>query len=592
MENINYKCFRNDAKAKVTGQAKYTDDIKLPGMLYAVPVYSDYVHAKILNIDTSKAESYPGVEKVLTYKDVTGNNRFGQIIKDYRIFADDKIRFNGDVIAIVVASTKAIAIDASKLVVLEAEELEPVLDPELAMSSSILVHEEHGSNIINHHKVRRGDVTSGFSECDFIEEHIFKTQHIEHSYMEPESAICVPRADGVFEIYGSMQHPFSTRRFVANLLGVKLSDVEVIGVPMGGGFGGKDDTAAIVCARVALAAKLLNKPVKMTYKREWSFRESYKRHPYKVYYKVGFTKEGIIKAVETKIIADGGAYCSVTPWVTWRSTVQCCGPYQVENVKCDTYGVYTNNVFTGAMRGFGSPQMNLVIEQMIEIIAQRCGLNSIEVRRKNMVRQNSITITGQKLDEHVVSLEQVMDTVLTESDYFNKIKKCSFGRDEEEQYGIGLAISYRGMSLGAEGTDFCAAIINVQYDGSVILETGIHENGQGSESAMMIILAKELGIDISKIRYRRSSTSVIPDSGTTVASRGTLMGGGAVVIAANNLKKKISFIISPFLNAKEDELIFENNFIINKNNNEKISFDDAIKKNVFASGISKCTWNL
>ena len=189
--------------------------------------------------------------------------------------------------------------------------------------------------------------------------------------METEAAVCVPRStDGVIEVYGSMQHPFSTRRFVAACLGVALSEVEVIGTPMGGGFGGKDDTAAIVCARTALAAKLLNRPVKMVYRRDWSMRESYKRHPYRVHYKMGVTKAGRITAVQCRIVADGGAYCSVTPWVTWRSTVQCCGPYVVENVHCDTFGVYTNNVVTGAMRGFGSPQMNFVIEQMVEMAAR------------------------------------------------------------------------------------------------------------------------------------------------------------------------------------------------------------------------------
>ncbi|HOJ37027.1 MAG TPA: xanthine dehydrogenase family protein molybdopterin-binding subunit [Ignavibacteriales bacterium] len=569
---------RNDAYAKVTGRAKFTDDLKFHNMLHAIPVYSDYVHAKILKIDTSRAEKQPGVVKVLTYKDVLGSNRFGQIIKDYHIFADDKIRYNGDVIAVIVAETRQQAIDAASFIEIEVEELPKLLDPEIAIDSKILVHEEHGSNLINEHRVLTGDADKAFEECDYIIEHTFTTQHIEHSYLEPESAICIPRSDGVFEIRGSMQHPFSTRRFVANLLGVRLADVEVIGTFMGGGFGGKDDTAAIVCARAALAAKLTNRPVKITYAREWSFRESYKRHPYKVYYKMGITKEGIWKAAKIKIIADGGAYCSVTPWVTWRSTVQCCGPYVVENVNCLTLGVYTNNVFTGAMRGFGSPQMNFVVEQMVEIAAEKCGIDPIEFRRKNIVKQDSITITQQKLDKHIVSMEQVMDSVIKEINYFEKLQNCSYGKSEgDELYGIGLAISYRGMSLGAEGTDFCAAIVNVQADGSVVLETGMHENGQGLESAMILILSEQLGIDISRIRYRRSSTSVIPDSGTTVASRGTIVAGGAIVEAVKILKRKFMNVIAPILEATIDDVEFKDNYIYAKNG-KFISFDDAVKK--------------
>ncbi|HOP49851.1 MAG TPA: xanthine dehydrogenase family protein molybdopterin-binding subunit [Ignavibacteriales bacterium] len=578
MDEKNKKIVRNDAYVKVTGKAKFTDDLFFDNMLYGVPVYSDYVHARIINIDTTQAEKQPGVVKVITYKDVTGSNRFGQIVKDYHIFADDKIRFNGDVIALVVAETREQAIEATKFVRLEAEELPAILDPEEALENKILVHEEFGSNLINEHKIRTGDVEKGFAECDYIIEQVFTTQHIEHSYLEPEAAICIPRSDGVFEIRGSMQHPFSTRRFVANLLGVRLADVEVIGTYMGGGFGGKDDTAAIVCARAALAAKLTGRIVKITYTREWSICESYKRHPYKVYYKMGITKDGTWKAAKIKIIADGGAYCSVTPWVTWRSTVQCCGPYVVENVYTDTFGVYTNNVFTGAMRGFGSPQMNFIVEQMVEMAAEKCNMDPIQLRMKNMVKQNSITITQQKLDQHKVSMQEVMDAVIKEIDYFEKLKKCKYGNsDDEEMYGIGLAISYRGMSLGAEGTDFCAAIVNVQADGSVILETGVHENGQGLETAMMIILSEQLGIDIERIRYRRSSTSVIPDSGTTVASRGTIVGGGAIVVAVRELKKKFMKVLAPILEASIDDVEFKNNYIYAKNG-KFISFDGAVKK--------------
>jgi CO/xanthine dehydrogenase Mo-binding subunit len=578
MSKENPKAYRNDAYAKVTGRAKYTDDIKMPFMLYAVPVYSEYVYAEIISIDTSEAENFPEVVKVITHKDVPGTNKFGQIIKDFQIFANEKIFYNGDVIALIVAETKDIALAASKLIKLQAKELKPVLDPEEAMKPETeILHPENKSNIINEHKVRRGDTEKGFSNSEIIIDEVFRTQFVEHSYMEPEAAICYPGADGVFEIYGSMQHPYSTRRFVSALLGVRLSEVEIIGTPMGGGFGGKDDTAAIVCARAALAAKLTGRPVKISYTREWSIRESYKRHPYKVYYKMGLSKNGKIQAVQCRIIADGGAYCSVTPWVTWRSTVQCCGPYQVENVHCDTYGVYTNNPVTGAMRGFGSPQMNFVIESIMDIAAEKCNLSPVEIRKLNMVRQNSITITGQKLDNHKIAMDEVLETVLKEFDYEKKLKKCSHGKSEtDELYGAGLAMSYRGMSIGAEGADICAAMLNVQPDGSVILETGIHENGQGSESAMCKILSRELGITLGKIRYRRASTSVIPDSGTTVASRGTVMGGGAIADAVKELKAIFGKFVKNNLGWNSSDIKIENDIIYG--NNESISFDEIAKK--------------
>ena len=301
--------------------------------------------------------------------------------------------------------------------------------------------------------------------------------------MEPEVAVCIPRPDGVIEVRGSMQHPFSTRRFVAGLLGVPLSEIEIVGDPHGRRLRrqGRYRSAGVRTRRSGCTtyrtAGQDDVPPRLVHPRKLQASSvSCALH-------MGLTREGKITAVRCRIVADGGAYCSVTPWVTWRSTVQCCGPYDVPNVHCDTFGVYTNNPVTGAMRGFGSPQMNFVIDSMIEIAAERLGLPSLDIRRWNMVKQGSTTITGQKLDDHTVAMEQVLDAVVKEIGYEEKLKKSARGGgDAEEMYGIGLAISYRGVSLGAEGADFCAAMINVQADGSILIETGIHENGQGAES--------------------------------------------------------------------------------------------------------------
>jgi len=587
MINHKQKSWRNDAVAKVTGKAKFTDDFKIHNMLHAVPVYTDYVHAKVNKIYIDEAKAYPDVVDVLTAEDIPGSNRVGQIYKDYRIMADDKIRYNGDVVAIVVAENREAAIEASKLVTISAEELPTILDPITAMEpSSPLVHDEHGSNIISYHKVRHGNIEDGFEKSDIIIQKDFKTNFQEHAYLEPESAICFPHYDGVMFVYASTQHPFSTRRFTAAALGVKLTEVDVKSTPIGGGFGGKDDTISIIAARTAVAAQKLKRPVKMTYDREWSMRESYKRHPYRVSCKLGVTSTGMMKAMKMRIIADGGAYCSVSPWVTWRSTVQCCGPYIVDDVWCDTYAVYTNNIYTGAFRGFGSPQINFCIEQLVEIAAEKIGISSITMRQLNMVTQDCTTITGQKLNAHVVSMQQVFDAARKASDYDRKIGLCNFDKNEDnELYGIGLAMSYRGMSLGAEGTDFHSAIVNVQFDGSIYLHTGIHENGQGAESVMILILAKELGVNKERIRYNQPSTVNIPDGGTTVSSRGTLMGGGAVVIAANKLKLKIAEVLALKFDCSPDNICFKNEKIFDvKNKSSILSFDEAVQF-VFSSQV-------
>ena len=569
--------FRNDSLAKVTGRALYTDDLTMPGMLHAVPVYSPEPRAILKGIDSSAVLKMPGVKAVFTYKDIPGSVRFGQIIKDYPTLADERINSTGDVLALIVAETRDQAMAAIPLLKIDLEPLPAILDPEEAMKpEAAILHPDHGSNIKNYHCVRRGDMLAGEQDADLVIEQEFHTQRIEHSYMEPENSLCHLRPDGVMEVYGSMQHPFSTRRFVASTLGLELKDVEVKTIPMGGGFGGKDDTAALTCARAALCAWLLKVPVKMTLSREQSMRESYKRHPYKMQYRMGLKQDGKITFVKVRMVADGGAYCSVTPWVTWRSTVQCCGCYEVPNVECDVYGVYTNNVFCGAMRGFGSPQVNFAIEQLVEIAAGELGMDEIKFRRLNMVRQGSTTVTGQVLDTHVVSLQEVMDKVLDKIDYHNKRARCSFGDPAQDKwYGIGLAISYRGMSLGAEGVDLNSAVISVQPDGSILLETGIHENGQGSESAMILIASEELGIPVERIRYRLPSTSNIPDGGTTVASRGTIMGGGATVNAARQLKTTISEAVKKLLD--KEVVVFKDQGLYDASGALILDWNEAIR---------------
>ncbi|MDX9722097.1 MAG: xanthine dehydrogenase family protein molybdopterin-binding subunit [Myxococcota bacterium] len=594
--------FRNDAVAKVCGAAKYADDYTFPGMLHAAPVYGDEVHARILQLDTSRAAAAPGVVRVLTAADVPGHSHWGQLEHDLPIFASTHLRSHGDVVALVVATSREQAIAAAELVELRCEPLPAVTDLRQAFESNQgcagtdgnsartlgkhqshqqkLVYPEKGSNIANHHKLRHGDVDAAFAHCTHRLQRSFSTQAIEHAYMEPEAAVVVPRSDGVLEIFGSMQHPFSTRQFTAALLAVPLSEIEVYTIPVGGGFGGKDDTAAVVCARAALAAKLLQRPVKLTYLREWSMRESYKRHPYLLDYELGLSSDGRILAARIRMLADSGPYLSVTPFVTWRSIVHCCGPYVVPNVHCDVYGVYTNNIFSGAMRGFGSPQVNFAIEQLIEIAAQELDIEPLELRRRNMVHQDCITVTGQRLSGHTVSLSQALDSVLERIGYHEKRARCSYG-EGDELYGIGLAMCYRGMSLGSEGTDMCSAIINGQFDGSILLETGIHENGQGSESAMILALSEALGVRRERIRYRRGSTSSIPDSATTVASRGTLMGTSAVVCAAEKLKSQMAKTLAELLRCEPEQVEFRDDALWGGATEEgqarsKLSWDEAV----------------
>ncbi|MDC7239000.1 MAG: molybdopterin-dependent oxidoreductase, partial [Spirochaetales bacterium] len=391
----------------------------------------------------------------------------------------------------------------------------------------------------------------------------FETPLIEHAYIEPECGIALPREDGALEIYGSVQHPFSTRRFISAYLARPLASIIVHGHAVGGSFGGKDDTASVVCARAALAAVDLGRPVKLLYDRPWSMRESYKRNPYKMWYKAGFTKEGKLHSVISRTLSDSGAYTSTTPWSTWRSAVQNVGPYELNDIRADVYGVATNNIFTGAMRGFGSPQTNFAFEQIMDMAAEKLDIDPLEIRRINAVRDGSETITGQVLDDHTVSLVEVLDKAAGIIGYESRKSLNTRGVPGEDGKlrGIGLACSYRGCSLGAEGMDFCCATVNVQFDGSVLMDVSVFENGQGAPSAMMILASQMLGIPVEKIHYNASSTATIPDGGTTVASRGTLVGGGALKDAVDQLKKIIRDTLKKHLVDGDEDIEFRDDRI-------------------------------
>ncbi len=573
---------RNDGYGKVTGRARYADDFVFPGMVHCVPVYSDYVHALLRAVHTAAAEGAEGVAGVYTAADVPGDLTYGQIVRDYPILAGDRIRSSGDVIAVVAAETREEALRAAELVTVDAEELPAVFGPEEALADGApLLYPERETNLVVHHKIRKGNAREEIENCHLILEEEFTTGFFEHAYMEPEGAVCVPRDDGVLEIMGSLQFPSSTRKFVCAYLGLPFSEVEVVSHAVGGSFGGKDDTASAVCARAALAAYHLKRPAKIIYDREWSMRESYKRPSYRLRYRMGFDAEGKLRAVVCRGTADSGAYTSTVPWSTWRATVQCCGPYTVDHVHTDIYGAATNNVFTGAFRGFGSPPVNFAVEQCMDIAAERLSMTPQEIRAVNMVRQGSETITGQKLDNHTVSMDEVMEAALSASSYADKVSRCSFGRNDEaekkdELYGIGFAVSYRGASIGAEGKDFACCIVNCQFDGSILLETGIWENGQGAQQAMITILARQLSVDPARIRYVRSTTSSVPDSGTTVASRGTLMGSGAICDAVEKLQNLIAETLASELGCPPPEVRFENDRILGRDT--ELAWDEAMTR--------------
>ncbi len=573
---------RVDAWGKVTGKAKFAEDYNVGHQLWGKVLHAKYPHAKILRIDTSKAESVTGVEAVLTAKDIPGAKMFGVVVKNQAILADDRVRYLGDGVALVAARSKEIAEQVLALIEVEYEPLPVVSDPEEAMKPGApILHEE--KNEFVHHHVRKGDVVKGFSYADVILERKFKTQFIEHSYIEPEAVLAEPSEQGGVKITGCVQNLFSTRRSVASMLNLDLARVQIEQSTLGGSFGGKDEAMTLISCRAALLALKTGKPVKMVNTREESMLESYKRHPYVLYYKWGAKNDGSITAMEITCIADGGAYASMSPFVTWRSVVQATGPYYCENVKTDVYAAYTNNNYTGAMRGFGSPQVNFAIESMMDELAEKVGMNPLEIRMKNGFTAGAVTATGQTLT-HVVSLKEVLTKAADALDFEKKWKKFRNTRTGEKRRGIGLACSYRGVSLGAEGTDAAETIVSVQTDGSVIVSSGVTDMGQGAQTQMSQIAAEVLGISMNRIQFLNTNTSRVADSGPTVASRGTIIGGSAAKDSAEKVRVTLLEVGAEMTGMPAGELDLIDNYLTKKRSKERLASFDELAATCFNKG--------
>lgn len=393
-----------DAKDKVDGIAIYPQDIYLENMAFGVTIRSTRPHAYI-KVDTKEAEKIDGVIKVFTYKDVPGKNHHGVVLKDHEVFASKKVRRIGDPIAFIVAETKEIAEYAKNFVKVEYEEIPAVFDPEEAMKEdSPKVHD--GDNVFYHFKIRRGDVEGAFKECDAIVENVYKVPMVDHAFLQPEAGVAYLDEDGRVVVIASTQYPHFDQEEIAESLGVNKDMVRVLTPAVGGAFGGREDITVQI--HLAIAALTLKRPVKTIYSREESFLAHSKRHAMKMYYKTGALKDGTLLALEAKIIGDSGAYASWAMNVLRKAAVHATGPYYIPNVKVDSFAVYTNNPFTGAMRGFGATQVPIAYEQQMDILAEKLGLTPIEIRLKNCFREGSETSTGQVL-EGFIPLERCIE---------------------------------------------------------------------------------------------------------------------------------------------------------------------------------------
>jgi len=583
---------RIDAYEKVTGRAKYCGDINYGNQLYAATVYSKYPHARILKIDTHEAEQCEGVVAVVTAKDVpASNSMFGR----FPVFAEEEVKYIGDGVAAVAAESPEIARRAAQLVEVEYKELPAVLEIEKALEKDAAkVHEDAEDNLIENasHKLYYGDVRRGFESADKILARSYRTHFVDQMYIEPEAIIALPDPyrRGV-EIHGSIQNPYSVRQNVAEVLGLKYSRVRVVQSTIGGSFGGKDESVMLMAARCALLALKLNRPVKMVLTREESMLESPKRHAYLAQYKIGVKKDGSITAVEDTIFTQGGAYNNKAMFANWRGSIHAAGAYRVPHVKNDVYGVYTHTIFGGAYRGFSAPQIVFALESLMDEAAAELNIDPVEFRLKNCLKPHDQLPTGQYLhpDKIPANLESLILDVCRRAEYQRKKEEYDQFNAEhtDEKRGIGIAITLRGTGLGGEGIDTAGASITIEPDGSVNIQSGLIEMGQGMRTAHAQIVAEVLGIEMERITFSTSDTSMVMDGGPTVASRGTLAGGMAMLNAAEKLLSRLKDIAAVELGCALEDITLDNHRYYKKEDPKKYcSFDDLITKGYRERGIS------
>ncbi|KAB3531649.1 molybdopterin-dependent oxidoreductase [Alkaliphilus pronyensis] len=395
LETVGKNIIRVDGLAKVTGKATYPQDLYMDNMLYGKTLRSTKPHANI-KVDTKKAEKIPGVIKILTYRDVPYNHH-GVLFKDHEVFCAKKVRSIGDPIAFVVATCEKTATKALEEIEVEYEELEAVFDPIKAMDEKApKVHDK--SNIIYKYQLRRGDIEEGFKQCDVIVEEEYKTSMVDHAFLQPEAGIAYLENDTVV-VCVSTQYPHFDQLEIAEALKIPLDKVKVINPAVGGAFGGREDITMQI--HLALATRLIGRPVKAIYTRQESFVAHSKRHPMIMRYKTGANRAGRLIAMEATIVGDTGAYASWAINILRKSGVHATGPYEIPNVKVDSYAVYTNNPFAGAMRGFGATQVPIAHEQQMDILAERLNIDPIRFRLENCFKKGSTTATGQILEESI-----------------------------------------------------------------------------------------------------------------------------------------------------------------------------------------------
>lgn len=543
---------RVDARGKVTGETPFSGDLSMKGMLFMKILFAERPHARVKRVDTGKAEAASGVVAVYTAKDVPVNE-YGLQIPDQPVLCGpsplsqeegrgvraDIVRFVGDQIAVVVAQTETQAADALKLIQVEYEDLPVLSDPVTAMlPEALILHPEKGdSNVCVHYKIRKGNVEEGFAKADVIVEGEYRTPVQEHGYLQPEAGLSYVDDDGRITVASGGQWTHADRAGIAHALGLPDETIRVVYPAIGGAFGGREDLSVQIV--LALATWKLQRPVKIIWSRRESIIGHGKRHAVILKAKWGATKDGKLVAIENEIIGDGGAYMYTSNKVLGNSTITSTGPYFVPNVKTDVYGVYTNNVPGAAFRGFGAPQALFMVESQISKLAEKLGMDPVEFRLKNVLRDGDTMGVGTPAPGPV-SIGKVIEAARDKFGW-KKGRKHAKNRSQSIVRGRGFAAGFKNVGFSFGYQENCWAKVELHGNGSiehVVLSHASAEVGQGTHTVMIQMAAQALDVPMDIIELKTSDSATQGNPGSVSASRMTFMSGNAIKGAAEAALEK------------------------------------------------------
>lgn len=560
-----------DGLSKVSGDAKYTADLVLPGMLMGKLLRSPYPHAKVLNVDASKAISLRGVKAVVSGADIKGE-KYGvfRSRRDQTGIAR-KARFIGDPVAAVAAVDEDTALEALDLIKVDYEVLPSVFYPEEAMKEGApLIDEDYERNIVATRIFDFGDVEAGFRDADFVREDRFFSQSVSHGVPEPRACLAQYEMTGKLTIWTSTQSPYRVRRDLSLVLSIPQSEIRVIKPYVGSGFGGKVELGSHDVAASLLAMKT-RRPVKICLTREEEIAFTRIRSAMVVYVKTGVTKDGTILAQYVRCLSDGGAYASNSVLLMYNSGLTCLIPYRIPNFKYEGHMVYTNKAVSGAMRGHGANQPRFAIESQLDMIAEDLNMDPAELRLKNATQAGDTSMSGLVFNS--CELSKAIKESTKHAGWYKKRGQRGTNR------GIGLACS--GFVCGARGGGHTASgsYIQVNEDGGVTVLTGSSDLGQGSRTVLAQLAAEELGLSASDITVLSADTETTPIDPGTYSSRVTFYGGNATLIAARQVKAQLAETAATLMEANVEDIVFRDKKVFVKGSPHSfIPFSELAKK--------------